>query len=98
MFFILSPINYIVGLIIGLCLRPIFWLVSYLWHVTISIVKHLLGLILQLMLILVILMIQSIKDGYHYLVKRHPHLQSTLPLVMLITIILVFIWIVLMPH
>lgn len=88
MFFILNPIGYTIGLLIGFVLRPVIWLVRQLLRLSVLILKGLLSLLLQALLFGAIFIIGFSKRLYSWMVQRFPVVNDALPSVVLAFILL----------
>lgn len=96
MFFILNPIGYTIGLLIGLVLRPIIWLVRQLFRLAGMILMQLISLLIQGFLFSVIFIIGISKAFYRRVVQQFPVVDEVLPSVILGSILVTLFTIIIM--
>lgn len=96
MFFILNPIGYTIGLLIGLVLRPIVWLVRQVFRLAGMILMQLISLLIQGFLFGVIFIIGISKVFYRRLVQQFPVVDEVLPSVVLGSILVTLFTIIIM--
>ena len=97
MFFILNPIGYTIGLLIGLVLRPIIWLVRQLFRLAGMILMQLISLLIHGFLFGVIFIIGISKAFYRRVVQQFPVVDEVLPSVVL-GLILVTLFTIIITH
>lgn len=96
MFFILNPIGYTIGLLIGLVLRPIIWLVRQVFRLAGMILMQLISLLIQGFLFGAIFIIGISKAFYRCIVQRFPVVDVALPSVVLGSILVTLFTIIIM--
>lgn len=97
MFFILNPIGYTIGLLIGLVLRPIIWLVRQVFRLAGMILMQLISLLIQGFLFGAIFIIGISNAFYRCIVQRFPVVDEVLPSVVLGSI-LVTLFTIIITH
>ncbi|MFH7316266.1 hypothetical protein ACHWP0_07725 [Weissella cibaria] len=83
MFFILNPIGYTVGLLIGILLRPLIWVARLLLRFIGFIVKRTISLLFQALLFVAIFAIAVSQNFYRNLANKYPIVDEALPSVVL---------------
>ena len=89
MFMLINPPWYLVGVIIGWILRPIFWIIAVVCHIAWLIIKRIVSVLFDGFLIGTILVLGLIGDMYRRLMMRYPHVDNAMPTIVLFTILAV---------